>query len=305
MRQVSTKAFTLIELLVVITVISLLMALLFPVLRRARNQARSVVCRTNLRQLGMMYRTYCAENTDGRLVPFDVAGEGTRAGFSQAYWQYIISRAYLDHQQELTLCPMTSKPQGDNPVSGSVSGSVFKSWKETMPNGLSHKSRPYVKFYSSYGGNSAFINPHAGRGNFFGFQSLIKCNPATLPLFFDSKVHFGGPRVAEKDKKTTDGIGRPVPYEEQFAPAISHMPTLVVSDAYYYYGSGYSGTICIDRHNGGINMLFADMSGRKVGLKELWKLKWNAKYDTNNSYTLAGGVQQTDWPKWMWKLSDY
>jgi len=55
-------AFTLIELLVVITIVSLLLAILTPTLRKARSVARRVVCSHNLKQvsLGMdMYTTDC------------------------------------------------------------------------------------------------------------------------------------------------------------------------------------------------------------------------------------------------------
>ncbi|MHC4352206.1 MAG: prepilin-type N-terminal cleavage/methylation domain-containing protein [Planctomycetota bacterium] len=45
------KAFTLIELLVVIAVIALLLALLIPALRAAKEQGQRAVCLSNLRQL--------------------------------------------------------------------------------------------------------------------------------------------------------------------------------------------------------------------------------------------------------------
>ena len=43
------KAFTLIELLVVIAIISLLMAILLPVITNARAQGKRIVCLGNLR----------------------------------------------------------------------------------------------------------------------------------------------------------------------------------------------------------------------------------------------------------------
>ena len=63
--------------------------------------------------------------------------------------------------------------------------------------------------------------------------------------------------------------------------------------------------LCIDRHQGFINGLFCDGSVRKVGLKELWTLKWHREYDTTGPWTKAGGVQPEDWPQWMRRFKDY
>ncbi len=57
------RGFTLVELLVVIAIIALLMGILLPALTRVRKQAKSVVCRSNLRQVGMGALFY-AENFD-------------------------------------------------------------------------------------------------------------------------------------------------------------------------------------------------------------------------------------------------
>jgi prepilin-type N-terminal cleavage/methylation domain-containing protein len=59
--------FTLIELLVVIAVISLLIALLIPVLRAAREQGHRAVCLSNLRQLTLAWIAY-AEDHGGKIV---------------------------------------------------------------------------------------------------------------------------------------------------------------------------------------------------------------------------------------------
>ena len=58
------SGFTLIELLVVISIITLLIALLLPTIKLAKEAARVVHCANNLRQLNIALHTYAAENRD-------------------------------------------------------------------------------------------------------------------------------------------------------------------------------------------------------------------------------------------------
>jgi hypothetical protein len=51
--------------------------------------------------------------------------------------------------------------------------------------------------------------------------------------------------------------------------------------------------------------VFLDWSVRKVGLKELWTLKWDREFDTAGPWTKAGGVRPGDWPEWMRRFKDY
>jgi len=58
-------AFTLIELLVVIAIIALLMGILMPSLKKARDQAKAVVCGAHLKGLGVALRMYL-DDYDGK-----------------------------------------------------------------------------------------------------------------------------------------------------------------------------------------------------------------------------------------------
>jgi len=62
---------------------------------------------------------------------------------------------------------------------------------------------------------------------------------------------------------------------------------------------------CINRHEGAVSCLLVDGSVRKVGLKELWTLKWHRSFNTAGPWTKAGGVQREDWPAWIRDFKDY
>jgi len=61
------RGFTLVEVLVVIAVIAILIALLLPAMQQARESARYITCRNNLKQIGLALANY--ENVNKVLPP--------------------------------------------------------------------------------------------------------------------------------------------------------------------------------------------------------------------------------------------
>lgn len=63
-RRRGVTGFTLIELMVVIVVISIMAALLLPALAKTKEHARSVACRSNMKQLSLAFLMYAEDNEE-------------------------------------------------------------------------------------------------------------------------------------------------------------------------------------------------------------------------------------------------
>jgi len=95
--------FTLIELLVVIAIISIIAALLLPAINRAREEARRINCRSNLRQLGTAMQQYLNTFGDHKYLPFPKGGRDYNGAefLAGLYWSGVMT------EPGVYLCPST------------------------------------------------------------------------------------------------------------------------------------------------------------------------------------------------------
>jgi prepilin-type N-terminal cleavage/methylation domain-containing protein len=279
------RAFTLIELLVVIAIIALLMAILMPALNRVKKQARAVACQSSLHQWSLFFSMYTNENNGS----FPQGVNGVKNGGNNRWVKAL--RPYHKDNSEFLCCPMATKPVQD--INGQPTGHMgkyaawgifssdlgggFAGWPTSMEGGL----------YGSYGVNGWTANPEPGssrgddvtRKNKY-WRSVDVKGQNSVPLLLGATRYNGLPDPADE----------PPAYDGQ------------------WWDQGSGGRMiryCLDRHDGFVNGLFIDLSIRKLGLRELWTLKWHRQFDTAGPWTRAGGVISEDWPEWMRRFKEY
>lgn len=251
------KAFTLIELLVVIAIIALLISVIVPALKKAKDAAKITMCKSNLRQLTMGMRLY-AEDNDGK-APSMTAGTSYFAG---DYWFYDIapylgSDYYAQNPEDdrrggmqTMFCPVAKRRPEDGE---SYWGTAEFDWRTTTGLDLDADSQAE----GSYGLNM-WLTP-----DFPDFQDLFPLerhwpNYSTtrgdVPVFADS-IWVGG-----------------WPQDQDYTPIEVGM---TLDSGIPWHDPGFQmGRFCIDRHGMAINVSFQGGNVEKVNLTGLWKLMW-------------------------------
>ncbi len=103
-----SRAFTLIELLVVISIIALLIAMLLPAIKQARENARAIACGSNLRQMGIGVEAYKGE-WQGHYLPLQGAIQGSCGNIGT--WFSLLRDFGGVQDEKVFICP--SRPERD------------------------------------------------------------------------------------------------------------------------------------------------------------------------------------------------
>ena len=62
---------------------------------------------------------------------------------------------------------------------------------------------------------------------------------------------------------------------------------------------------CMNRHNRYVSGVLMDYSARKIGLKELWVLRWSRHWFRRSDTNLTVDYSPPIWPEWMTQFRDY
>ena len=268
------RGFTLIELLVVIAIIAILMAILMPALRRVKEQGKMISCLANLKQWNIIAAIYTEEN-DGKFWDSDDNTPG--------YWfiSHMEERYQSRIKNKLWFCPSAKKPIYTENGARIDTFNIFNSWGIFTRSDHGGLCRDGIA--GSYGINGYCLIPRTattyegGVSTENGWKVAGGRNASRVPWFVES-LRF------------------------DLWPLETHAPA---ANEFEAWSANNMARCAINRHQGFLNAAFMDWSARKVGLKELWTLKWHKQFNTSGPYTKAGGMLPDEWPEWMRRFKDY
>ncbi len=296
------KGFTLIELLVVIAIIALLMSILMPSLSKAKTMAKDLLCMNNLKSWGLFYALYTGDHDD-----YFYEGLCTNPGQPKGHWFHAMRRYYAPGDPAFHGTKNPQTPSGywwgveDNVMRCPVVSGKTLPGNDYLGGDRGHWGDPLTSWgifsgttdprwerglWGSYGINWWVNNQDAFYEPVRGFESAFwrhtkQREPGNIPVFLGATwyMSYMGPGQAPADD---------MPSQDEFNQG----------------GLGMR-AFCLNRHGGYVNTLFMDWTPRKVGLKELWTLKWHRMFDTAGPWTVTGGVSPGDWPPWLRRYKDY
>ncbi len=248
------SGFTLIELLVVIAIIALLMSILLPGLGKARDHAKYILCSSRLRQFGIMFEMYGQDNR-----------ESLPGGWNSGKMWMVDLLPYYKGEGDVRLCPKAKQFLSDKDPATCFIPDVFTAWGKFGEGSWSSYDPEWAEtgMYGSFGINGWAHNP-PDIGTVKNPDENYDIDPVDRPKYWRKTINVKRPDTvplmgdALWDGSTPEKRDRP-------------------SSGAGVMGSDIS-VFCVPRHNGKVNMMFMDKSVRKVGIKELWSLKWNTEW---------------------------
>lgn len=267
------KGFTLIELLVVIAIIAMLLSIILPSLKMAKQHAFTVICKSNLHQWHLVFKMYTQDHNDS-------FHSGWADNAQDSNWWMDAALIYYGDVDEIRCCPTATRPIRtlDNSPGPGINKQPFAAWGED----------PWLNgHFGSYGINSWVQNPADIK-----IQNL-NISAAQLKKYWKTMTAKGASEV-------------PVLTDAQwidFWPEPSDAPP--ASEDQTWGGNSNFVRIVQNRHGEKQNVIFMDGTVKTVGLKELWTLKWHTEYNKAGIWTLAGGATSSSLPEWMKGFKDY